>query len=475
MHFNSYEYFLFLPIVLMLYYALPSVKLRNVFLLFASYFFYMCWQPVFIVLIIISTLTDYLVGRKLETTIDQKARKLLLLLSLGVNIGLLFYFKYFNFLTESIEQLLAALGSNWDLPSHSHLLPVGISFYTFQTLSYTIDVYRNKERVEKNFIDFSLYVSFFPQLVAGPIERSGNLLPQFKVKQVFDYKRFRLGAMLILLGLVKKLVFADRFAIYSDEIFSSPELYNGLNAILGVVFFSFQIYGDFSGYTDIAIGSAVLLGFTLMENFKGPYFSSSIREFWQRWHISLSTWFRDYLYIPLGGNRLGSSKTYRNLMIVFLVTALWHGANWTYVVWGLIHGFFLIAERKGLSKILKKLPSFLTVFYVFVVTAIAWIFFRAESLSDGLALLQSIFVYEEGHFWNHNIFEDAVDIAEMHISLVLLLVAFVLQYIEYKCNIVRSIAKKSTVWRWTFYVICIASITYLGEYGLYKEFIYFQF
>ncbi len=475
MFFNSYTYFVFLPIVLLVYYALPAVRYRNIFLLLASYFFYMCWQPIFILLIIVSTLTDYFVGKKLSITNEKGRRKLLLFLSLLVNIGILLYFKYFNFLTENIEGLLSVLGLNLDLPAHSHILPVGISFYTFQTLSYTFDVYKNKNHVEPNFIDFSLYVSFFPQLVAGPIERSRNLLPQFKIKQVLDYKRFRLGAMLIMLGLVKKLVFADRFAIYSDEIFSAPELYNGVNAILGIVFFSFRIYGDFSGYTDIAIGSALLLGITLMENFKGPYLSRSIREFWQRWHISLSTWFRDYLYIPLGGNRAGSSRTYRNLLIVFLITALWHGASWTFVVWGLIHGFFLIVERLVLTKLLDKLPAVLNVFYVFVISSAAWIFFRADTMTDALVLLKNVFIYEEGNFFNHNIYEDVIDTAELYLSLVLLCVAIALHFFEYRYNVAVRISKSNVVKRWTFYLLCILSIAYLGEYGLYKEFIYFQF
>jgi len=475
MLFNSYTYFIFLPIVLLVYYLLPAVKYRNVFLLIASYFFYMCWQPIFILLIMVSTLADYFVGKKLGETSDVGKRKRLLAISLIVNIGILLYFKYFNFLSDNLEGLLSFIGLNLELPAHSHILPVGISFYTFQTLSYTLDIYRSKAQVEKNFVDFSLYVSFFPQLVAGPIERSQNLLPQFKIKQLFDYGRFRLGAMMIMFGLVKKLVFADRFAIYADEIFSSPELYNGINAILGILFFSFQIYGDFSGYTDIAIGSAMLLGFTLMENFRGPYLSRSIREFWQRWHISLSTWFRDYLYVPLGGSRAGASKTYRNLLIVFLITALWHGANWTYVVWGMIHGFFLIAERLGFSKILNKLPAVLNIFYVVVISSLAWIFFRAQSLGDAFLLLKNVFVYEEGNFFNYNIYEDFIDIAEMHISLVLLFVAIVLHVFEYRQNIVTAIAKRGAISRWTFYVLCILSIAYLGEYGLYKEFIYFQF
>lgn len=475
MLFNTYNYFVFLPVVLLVYYLLPKVKYRNLFLLGSSYFFYMCWQPIFILLILISTLTDFFVGKEIAKSDNNKRRKLFLYLSLAVNLGLLFYFKYFNFLAENIDLIFSQLGLNYTVPEHSILLPVGISFYTFQTLSYTIDVYKNGRNVENNFIDFSLYVSFFPQLVAGPIERSRSLLPQFKVKHSFEYFKFRTGCLLILSGLVKKMVFADRFAIYADEIFLSPESYNGLSAFLGVVFFSFQIYGDFSGYSDIAIGSALLLGFTLMDNFKGPYFSTNIKEFWQRWHVSLSTWFRDYLYIPLGGNRLGTYFTYRNLILVFLATAIWHGANWTYVIWGLIHGCFLILERIGMAKVLNRFPRIMRSLYVFIVTTLAWTFFRAENISDAFTLIQNIFTFEIGNLLNHNIFEDVVDVTEMYISLVLLLIAFGYHFLEYRYNLISKLASTHVAKRWLFYLVCILSIAFLGEYGGDKAFIYFQF
>ncbi len=474
MFFNSYEYLFFFPIVTLCYFALPWVKARVVLLLIASYFFYMCWNPVFIVLIIISTVVDYFAGRAISNTTEESRKKLFLWLSLIVNLGILFYFKYYNFLRDNLQYVIDQISPSLVIPEHSWLLPVGISFYTFQTLSYTIDVYRGKQKVENNFFVFALYVSFFPQLVAGPIERSTNLLPQFLEKHNFDYNRVRSGLLLILIGLFKKIVIADRFALYADQIFDSPGEYKGMAAIMGTIFFSFQIYCDFSGYTDIAIGSARVLGYRLMENFKGPYFSKSIKEFWRRWHISLSTWFRDYLYIPLGGNRLGTNKLYRNLVIVFLVTGLWHGANWTFVVWGMFHGLFLIIERLGWLNILEKLPSVFQVVYSFMVVSVAWVFFRADTITDASTILQNFFL-SDGAYFNINIYKSTVDIAELQISLALLLVIIILHYIEYKKDLITYILSLPLLLRWPIYILLIYSIPLLGQYGESKPFIYFQF
>ena len=474
MLFNSYEYLFFLPIVAIIYFILSTVKARIIWLLLASYFFYMCWNPVFIMLILITTLVDYWVGRRLDTTSINKKRKTLLWLSLAVNIGILFYFKYYNFLRENLQDLIDHVGFNLFIPEHHWLLPVGISFYTFQTLSYTIDVYYKKQKAEHNFFVFALYVSFFPQLVAGPIERSTNLLPQFKELHSFDYERVRSGLFLILFGLFKKIVIADRFALYADEIFDNPEGYTGMAAIMGMVFFTFQIYCDFSGYTDVAIGSARVLGYNLMENFKGPYFSKSIKEFWRRWHISLSTWFRDYLYIPLGGNRGGKYKLYRNLIIVFLVTGIWHGANWTFVLWGAFHGVFLILERLGWGRLLDKLPSFFRVAYVFIVVSVGWVFFRADSIATAFSLLNS-FITIDNDFWNINIYQSPVDIIELQISLFLMGVIILVHFFEYQKNIIESVLNAPVLIRWPIYIVMIYSIPLLGQYGVYKPFIYFQF
>ena len=480
--FETLGYRLFFPvegaiyfaIISAIYFALPWVKARVFWLLMVSYVFYMYWNPIFIVLIIGSSLVDYLAARFIANTENIQRRKLYLSLSILVNLGILFYFKYYNFLRENIQFLIDTTGMELTIPAHSWLLPIGISFYTFQTLSYTIDVYRGHQKVEKNFFIFGLYVSFFPQLIAGPIERTTNLLPQFRKKQNFDYKRVRSGLLLILLGLFKKIVIADRFAVYSDEIFNNPTEYTGMAAIMGMFFFSFQIYCDFSGYTDMAIGAARVLGYRLMENFKGPYFSKSIQEFWRRWHISLSTWFRDYLYIPLGGNRGGTYQLYRNLIIVFLVTGIWHGANWTFVVWGLFHGFFLIVERIGGLKILKNLPSVVQIFYTFIITSLGWVFFRANSMSDAVLIFQNFMVFDES-FFSVNIYDTFVDTVEFKISMVLMIVIAIIHYWEYKIDIVNNILSKPLLVRWSIYILLIYSITLLGQYGEAKPFIYFQF
>jgi len=480
--FETLGYRLFFPvegaiyfaIISAIYFALPWVKARVFWLLLVSYVFYMYWNPIFIVLIVGSSLVDYLAARFIANTENIQRRKLFLSLSILVNLGILFYFKYYNFLRENIQYLIDTIGVELTIPDHTWLLPAGISFYTFQTLSYTIDVYRGHQKVEKNFFIFGLYVSFFPQLIAGPIERTTNLLPQFRKKQQFDYKRVRSGLLLILLGLFKKIVIADRFAVYSDEIFNNPTEYTGMAAIMGMFFFSFQIYCDFSGYTDMAIGAARVLGYRLMENFKGPYFSKSIQEFWRRWHISLSTWFRDYLYIPLGGNRGGTYLLYRNLIIVFLVTGIWHGANWTFIIWGLFHGFFLIVERLGWLKILEKLPSIAQVFYTFFITSIAWVFFRANSISDAMLIFQNFTVYDES-FFSINIYDTIVDTVEFKISMVLMIVIAIIHYWEYKIDIVNTILSKPLLVRWPVYLLLIYSITLLGHYGETKPFIYFQF
>ncbi len=434
----------------------------------------MYWNPIFILLILVSTVVDYLVGRAIDNTEEGSRKKQFLWVSIVVNIGILFYFKYYNFLRENLQSIIDQIGVEFMIPDHSWLLPVGISFYTFQTLSYTIDIYRGQQKAEKNFFLFALYVSFFPQLVAGPIERSTNLLPQFKIKHTFDYDRVRWGLSLILLGLFKKIVIADRFAIYADEIFDHPGEYTGLAAIMGTIFFTFQIYCDFSGYTDVAIGSARVLGFKLMDNFKGPYLSKSIKEFWRRWHISLSTWFRDYLYIPLGGNRAGQNKLYRNLIIVFLVTGLWHGANWTFIVWGMFHGVFLIVERLGWGRLLAKLPSIVQVIYAFVVVSIGWVFFRADSLSSAFTILGS-FLTVNNNFWNINIYQNPVDIVELQISLFLLLVIIIIHFFEYQRKFMEKILNAPVYVRWPVYILMIYGIPLLGQYGAYKPFIYFQF
>lgn len=337
MLFNSLQFLIFFPIVILLYYLLPHSK-RWIFLLLASYYFYMSWNPAYIVLILISTLVDYFAAIKMSEQDNINKRKIYLFFSLFANLGLLFIFKYFNFFNDSVRLLFQSLGVNYGVPSLSLLLPVGISFYTFQTLSYTIDVYRGVTKPERHFGIFAVYVSFFPQLVAGPIERSERLLPQFRVPVIPNENNFSSGMKLMVWGFFKKVVVADNVAIIVNQVYNNVNEYQGLPLIIATFLFAIQIYCDFSGYSDIAIGSARVMGIHLMKNFNTPYFSKSITEFWKRWHISLSTWFRDYVYIPLGGNRVSKPRHYLNLFLTFLISGLWHGANWTFVIWGALHG-----------------------------------------------------------------------------------------------------------------------------------------
>jgi len=335
MLFNSIEFAIFFPIVFIVYWLVAKkIVLRNFWLLLTSYVFYGWWDWRFLLLIAFSSLVDYLVGRRLGKATEERERKKLLLLSLGVNLGLLFYFKYTNFFIESFVDSFRLFGSKLELSTLEIILPVGISFYTFQTLSYTIDIYKKKLEPTKNALAFFAFVSFFPQLVAGPIERASHLLPQFYVRHKFNYAQVKSGCLLILLGLFKKMVIADRAAIYVNSIFNSTETQDGVTYFLASILFAFQIYCDFSGYSDIAIGLGRTMGFDLMKNFDSPYSSKSLTEFWRRWHISLSTWFRDYVYIPLGGSKNGKFRTYFNLFLVFLISGFWHGAALTFIIWG---------------------------------------------------------------------------------------------------------------------------------------------
>jgi alginate O-acetyltransferase complex protein AlgI len=406
MQFNSPVYALFLILVFFIFWFLLNKRLRlqNFFLLAVSYIFYGWWDWRFLSLIIFSSLVDYFAGIQLGKTEALKKRRLFLSFSLLTNLGLLGVFKYFNFFSGSLAELFNNFGYKLDALTLNVVLPVGISFYTFQTLSYTIDVYRKKLEPTKDFISFFAYVSFFPQLVAGPIERAVNLLPQFQRKKEFDYDKASDGMRQILWGLFKKVVIADNCAIFVNEIFKNYESQPASVLIMGTIYFAFQIYCDFSGYSDIAIGSAKLLGFDLMTNFKTPYFARDIAEFWRRWHISLSTWFRDYVYIPLGGSRSGKNRALINTMVVFIVSGFWHGANWTFLAWGALNGAYYIPlflakqNRKNLDtvaegRLFPDIKEILQMGITFTLTCIAWIFFRAESISKAFNYLGGIFTH----------------------------------------------------------------------------------
>lgn len=405
MLFNSVEFAFFLVIVFLLYWFVvnKNLRLQNTFVLASSYFFYGWWDWRFLSLIIFSSFVDYLVGIKLADTDDTRNRKHLLVISILVNLGILGSFKYFNFFAENFSRAFTFFGHPISDPALLDIvLPVGISFYTFQSLSYSIDVYKRKLEPTRDIVAFFAYVSFFPQLVAGPIERAVNLLPQFYKKRSFDYEQAVDGMRQIMWGLFKKIVIADNCAIYVNEIFGAHTEQSGSTLLLGSMFFAFQIYADFSGYSDIAIGTARLFGFNLMRNFAFPYFSRDIAEFWRRWHISLSTWFRDYVYIPLGGSSGSTLIRIRNIFIIFIVSGFWHGANWTFVVWGMLNAAYFLPlmllkqNRNNLDtvaqgRLLPSIKELLQMMTTFFITLIAWVFFRAESLTHAFEYLDGMF------------------------------------------------------------------------------------
>jgi alginate O-acetyltransferase complex protein AlgI len=404
MLFNSLHFALFLPVVFALYWALNNklIKYQNALLLIASYFFYACWDWRFMFLLLFSTLLDYFTGIKMAESTSPQNKKRWFWLSIGINLGFLGVFKYYNFFADSFAQALTNIGLEVNPTSLNVILPVGISFYTFHGLSYVIDIYKEKIKPENNFIDYAVFVSFFPLLVAGPIERATHLLPQLKQQRKFDYVMAVDGMRQILWGLFKKIVIADQCAVFANMIFNNSDAYPGSTLLLGAIFFAFQIYGDFSGYSDIAIGTAKLFGINLLRNFAYPYFSRDIAEFWRRWHISLSSWFRDYLYIPLGGSRQNMAIKIRNTFIIFIVSGFWHGANWTFIVWGAINALFILpsiirkTNRSNLGivadgKVLPSLKDTFAMLSTFAITVFAWIFFRAENLAHAGNYISEIF------------------------------------------------------------------------------------
>lgn len=391
MLFNSIHFIIFLPIVVICYWLLPN-KLRNVFLLVASYYFYMCWNAGYALLILFTTISTWGISL-LINKVTEKTKKILLVIGLTVNLSILFTFKYYDFFMALVSDCLSRVDIDFQITPLGYVLPVGISFYTFQSLSYLIDVYRNDIKPEKNPIIYALFVSFFPQLVAGPIERASNLLPQFRTPKVFQYELFRNGLMLILWGFMLKLGLADRCALYVDAIYDNLEQHNGGSYLLASVLFAFQIYGDFCGYSLVAIGSGKMLGFNMMRNFKHPYLAASVSEFWKRWHISLSTWFKDYVYIPLGGSRCSQSRNMFNLMTTMLLSGLWHGASLSFVAWGGLHGILMCIERAlGLNKNTGSgIVLWIRRILCFSIICLIWIFFRAENLSDAVMIVSHIF------------------------------------------------------------------------------------
>jgi len=477
MFFNSLDFAIFLPIVFILYWFVinKNLKQQNLLIVVASYVFYGWWDWRFLFLILFSTIVDYFVGIGLAKYENLGKRRILLLTSIFVNLGFLGIFKYYNFFLDNLVEAFSFLGQSINAQGLNIILPVGISFYTFQTLSYSIDVYRGKLSPTRDFIAFLAFVSFFPQLVAGPIERATHLLPQFYKKRKFNYYNSIIGIKQITWGLFKKIVIADNCAQYANDIFNNYQNYSSFTLILGVVYFSFQIYGDFSGYSDIAIGTARLFGFSLMQNFAYPYFSRDIAEFWRRWHISLSTWFRDYVYIPLGGSRGSNMMKIRNIFVIFIVSGFWHGANWTFVIWGALNALYfmplmLMNKNRINTNIVAEdgsLPSireFFSILITFSLVSFSWIFFRSENLSQAFHYISGIFDF---------VFSiDKLGIDRFSIEIIpLIIVSIIIEWRYRKVDFPFYSVNKS----YLSMALVIAMIVVFGNYTEIKSFIYFQF
>ncbi|GAB5563283.1 MAG: MBOAT family protein [Winogradskyella sp.] len=477
MLFNSLEFFIFLPVVFVLFWFLfkKNLKLQNLLIVVASYVFYGWWDWRFLSLIVFSSFVDYTIGVLLKNEEEERKRKILLWTSICVNIGFLGFFKYYNFFVESFIDTFSLIGVELHSSTLNIILPVGISFYTFQTLSYTIDVYNKKLEPTKDIIAFFAFVSFFPQLVAGPIERATNLLPQFYKTRKFAYENAVDGFRQVLWGFFKKVVIADNCAKYANQIFNGTEEYSGSTLLIGAFFFAFQIYGDFSGYSDIAIGISRFFGFNLKQNFAFPYFSRDIAEFWRRWHMSLSTWFRDYIYIPLGGSRGSLSLKIRNVFVIFLVSGFWHGANWTFIVWGALNALYflplLLAKKNRVNtdlvaegKYFPKLKELWQMSFTFFITLLAWVFFRADSVAHAFKYLKGIF--------DSSLFSLPEVLPYTVLALVALFVSveWLGRHGQYAIERIDFIKKPL---RWSFYLVLIMLMfLFTGED---QVFIYFQF
>ena len=500
MLFNSLEFVVFYMGVLLLYYIVPR-KIRYIWLLLASYVFYGAWNVKYLALLFGITFATYLCGLFIDKIREESweekkktiARKAVLTVGIVTNIGLLIYFKYMDFFAYNIYRVLGAVGIQIPELHFDILLPVGISFITFQALGYAIDVYRGKIKAEKNLLKYGLFVSFFPQLVAGPIERSENLLKQIQrihVQKRISYEKFTNGFALMLYGYFQKVFLADKAAVLANTVFANPAQYSTLELALGAVAFSLQIYCDFGGYSNIAIGAAQVLGFEMMENFNTPYFATSIQDFWRRWHISLSSWFKDYVYIPLGGNRCGKVRRYFNLMVTFLISGLWHGAQMTYVVWGGIHGFIQILEKEA-AELIKKLGikvktevfsyKVLKMLFTYFVVTIAWIFFRADNVSLAIAYIRQMFTnFNFDVLFNGSIYKLGLVKNDMTVLCAGVVMLFLTELVRYKKNmrIEKYLCTQNLWFKWTVLIAMILCVVLFGEYGINynaAEFIYFQF
>lgn len=497
MLFNSLAFLIFFPTVLFIHYLLP-VKVRYLWLLVTSYFFYMCWNPVYALLMLTSTAITFVCGLLVGKADTQKKKKFFVALCFVCNLGILIFFKYSNFLGENVNQLLSLFGIAQRVPRIDVLLPVGISFYTFQALSYVVDAYREDVPVERNFFRYALFVSFFPQLVAGPIERSANLLRQVHQPQPFDFERARRGLLLMLWGLFQKIVIADRAAILVNAVYDDPLNHAGLTLMVATALFAVQIYCDFGGYSAIAIGAAQVLGFELRPNFRQPYLAVSVADFWRRWHISLSTWFRDYLYIPLGGGRKGTPRKYWNVMVTFVVSGLWHGASWSYVIWGALNGLMQVlgdARRifvgwlrrtKPVARLLpmRGKPPFsarlLNVLITFVFINLTWVFFRAPTAEAAFTVLRQTFAcFNPWVLIDGSLYKLGIEATEFWVLMIAILLLLCVDVMHEKGFSFREGLLRQQLWfRWAVYLGMIFAVLLFGIYGpnmAASAFIYFQF
>ncbi len=484
MLFNSNAFYVFLPIVFTVYWLIPA-KYRWGVLFISSYYFYMSWNVKYVILILTTTLVSYGTALLMERTKSRRKKKLCMATALLISFGILFFFKYFNFLSKSVTDLLEKIAIPVHETTLNLMLPVGISFYTFQTLSYVIDVYRGEVKACRHLGKYATFIAFFPQLVAGPIERTRNLLPQIEGEHTFHADKGIHGAKMIAWGFFKKIAIADTVAVYVDTVYNAAESFTGFPLLLATMLFTFQIYCDFSGYSDIAVGTAELLDIDLMTNFKSPYFSASIREFWSRWHISLSTWFRDYVYIPLGGNRRGVWRTRWNLMVTFLVSGLWHGANWTYVLWGGIHGLGQILEREW-NRIFppkKEKRSWLRIGFTFLFVCVSWIFFRANTISEACYVLTHLlegignpvaYLTDGYHAFRSAGMIQVSGIKTLAICILCILVLLIYDYLDQTKSVWERMGALKKPLRYTVYFLLLFVILYSRQLGEY-EFVYFQF
>lgn len=489
MLFNSYSFLIFFPIVVIVYFIIPK-KFKYIWLLISSYYFYMSWNPKYALLMLISTFVTYLSGLLIERhKANKNVKNLYVFLSFFINLGILFTFKYSHFVVNNLNVVfnkfgISLIGSKFDL-----ILPVGISFYTFQALSYTIDVYKDNIKAEYNFFRYALFVSFFPQLVAGPIEKSRDLLPQFNESFPFEFERVKKGLLLMVWGFIQKLIIADRLGVIVDTVYNNYEAYSGFYLILATICFAFQIYCDFSSYSDIAIGASEVMGFKLSQNFDRPYFSKSIGEFWRRWHITLGAWFREYLYIPLGGNRKGKLKKYRNIMIVFLASGLWHGASWGFVIWGALHGIYQVVGdvlKPLREKLIVKLKinkgtvvfKTIQVTWCFCLVCFAWVFFRAPSAKVALQMIKKMVVFDLVGLFSGNIINLGLTVSELFILFSSIVTLAVVSLIRRNKSMRELISKQHFFFRYGVYSMILVILIFYwvkGQATGNSTFIYFQF